>query len=187
MSSTDVGRGAPWRRGRRGSPSIRSGRGETTTSSPAATAIRSSSAAIAARPFPSRLFASSSRHGTATPTVTGAAAGTRLVELVDAAEQRPELVAAEHLLELRAVGRREHDLGRVEVEVEVAPHRRELLRGARLVGVLGDVLAARRAQLVGVLDHALERAVLRDQLAGGLVADARDARDVVGGVALERR
>ena len=31
----------------------------------------------------------------------------------------------------------------------------------------------------------LERAVLRDQLAGGLVADARDARDVVARVALE--
>ena len=31
----------------------------------------------------------------------------------------------------------------------------------------------------------LDRAVLRDQLAGGLVADAGDARDVVGAVALE--
>ena len=44
--------------------------------------------------------------------------------------------------------------GGVEVEVEVAPHRRELLRLARDVGVLEDVLLARRRKLVGVLDHA---------------------------------
>ena len=40
-------------------------------------------------------------------------------------------------------------------------------------------------ELAGVRDHLLERAVLRDQLAGGLVADPRDPRDVVRGVALE--
>ena len=34
-------------------------------------------------------------------------------------------------------------------------------------------------------DHFLERAVLRDQLTGGLVADPGNARDVVGRVALE--
>ena len=44
---------------------------------------------------------------------------------------------------------------------------------------------ARGRELVRVLDHLLERAVLRDQLAGRLVADAGDARDVVRGVALE--
>jgi hypothetical protein len=36
-----------------------------------------------------------------------------------------------------------------------------------------------------VLDHGFHRAVLRDQLAGGLVADPGDPRDVVRGVALE--
>ena len=46
-------------------------------------------------------------------------------------------------------------------------------------------LRARRRELVRVLDHRLERAVLRDQLAGGLVADAGDAGDVVARVALE--
>ena len=46
-------------------------------------------------------------------------------------------------------------------------------------------LRARGRELVGVLDHRLERAVLRDQLAGGLVADAGNTRDVVGGVALQ--
>ena len=36
-----------------------------------------------------------------------------------------------------------------------------------------------------MLEHALERAVLGDQLPGGLVPDPGDARDVVGRVALE--
>ena len=36
-----------------------------------------------------------------------------------------------------------------------------------------------------MLEHALERPVAGDQLGGGLVADPRDARDVVRGVALE--
>ena len=107
------------------------------------------------------------------------------VELVDAAQQVAELEAPEHLLQLRAVGRGEDELRHVAVELEVAPHRRQLLRLPRLVGVLGDVLAARRRQLVGVRDHLLERPVLPDQLPGGLVADPRDAGDVVRGVALE--
>ncbi len=109
----------------------------------------------------------------------------RGVELVDAIEERAELEAAEDLLELRAVGRLEHELRRVAVDVEVAPHRRELLRRARETGVLGDVLAARGRELVGMLDDRFERAVLGDQLAGCLVADAGNTRDVVGGVALQ--
>jgi hypothetical protein len=44
---------------------------------------------------------------------------------------------------------------------------------------------AGRRELVDVLEHALEGPVLRDQLAGGLVADPGNAGDVVGGVALE--
>ena len=106
--------------------------------------------------------------------------GDRVLEVVDPVQQRAELVAAEHLAQLRAVGRLEHDLRRIEVEIEVAPHRRELLRRPRLVGELGDVLAPRRRELVRVRDHLLQRAVLRDQLAGGLVADPGDAGDVVG-------
>ena len=51
--------------------------------------------------------------------------------------------------------------------------------------MLAHVLGARGRQLVDVLEHRLERAVLGDQLAGGLVTDPRDAGDVVGGVALE--
>ena len=111
--------------------------------------------------------------------------GHGLVELVDAREQRPELELPERLAQLCAIGRREHELGRVGVEIEVSAHRREHLRRARLLGELGQVLLARRRQLVDMLEHLFERAVLRDELAGGLVPDAWDARNVVRGVALE--
>ena len=109
----------------------------------------------------------------------------RGIERVDPAQQAAELEATEDLLQGRAVGRRRDQLRRVDPERQVAPHGREELRVARLVGVLLHGPAARGRQLVGVGDHVLERAVLRDQLAGGLVADPRDARDVVRRVALE--
>jgi hypothetical protein len=51
--------------------------------------------------------------------------GQRLVELVDPLQERPELEPPEHLLELGAVGRREHELRRVAIDVEVPVHRRQ--------------------------------------------------------------
>ena len=108
-----------------------------------------------------------------------------LVELVDAVQEIPELEAAEHLAELRAVGRLQNELGRVPVDVEIAPHRRQLLRETSLIGELRDVLLARRRELVCVRDHLLHRAVLRNQLPGCLVADTGNARDVVGAVAFQ--
>ncbi len=107
------------------------------------------------------------------------------IEVVHPAQQPAKLELAEHLLQPRAVGRREDELRRVAVELEVAPHRRELLRDLRLVGVLADVLPPGRRQLLDMLDHAFERAVLLDQLGRGLVADPGDARDVVRAVSLE--
>ena len=82
----------------------------------------------------------------ATPVTSTGRRRERLVERVEPRQQAAELEAAEDLLQLRAVGRGEHELGRVEVELEVAPHRRELLRDARLVGVLGDRPASGRAR-----------------------------------------
>ena len=109
----------------------------------------------------------------------------RLVERVDAPEQRAKLEPPEDLLELGAVRRLQDELGRIDAEVEIAPHRRQELRGPRLLGVLGDCLRPRGRELRSVLDDVLERAVLRDQLPRRLVPDAGDARDVVARVALQ--
>ena len=109
----------------------------------------------------------------------------RLVERVDPAQEPAELEAAEDLLQLRAVGRAGDEVARVDAELEVAAHRREQLRRARLLLVLGDRSRARRGEVARVLEHRLERAVLGDELARGLVPDAGDARDVVARVPLE--
>ena len=109
----------------------------------------------------------------------------RLVERVDAAEQRAELEATEDLLQLGPVGWLQHEPGGVDTEVEVPPHRCEELGGPSLLRVLGDRLRARGRQLGRMLDDLLERAVLRDQLPCGLVPDPGDPRDVVARVALE--
>ena len=111
--------------------------------------------------------------------------GEGLVDHVHALEQVAELVLPEHLLETRAVRRVEDELRGIAVELQVAAHGRELLGRPRLLGVLAEGAAARRREVVHVLEHALEGAVLRDQLAGCLVPDARNSRDVVGRVALE--
>ncbi len=66
------------------------------------------------------------------------------VEVVDAVQQVAKLEAPEHLAQLGAVGRREYELRRIAVDVEVAAHRRELLGEPRLVGELDHVLPTRR-------------------------------------------
>ncbi len=109
----------------------------------------------------------------------------RLVERVDAAEKRTELEPPEDLLELRTVGGLQNEPGRIDAEIEVAPHRREKLRGSGLLRVLGDRLRPCGRELRRVLDDVIERAVLRDELPGCLVPDARDAGDVVARVALQ--
>ena len=100
-------------------------------------------------------------------------------------EEAAELEAPEDLLERRAVGRRRDEVGGIDIEREVTAHRREHLRRARLLGVLADRLPARGRQLVSMRDHLLERAVLGDELPGGLVPDPGDPGDVVRGVPLE--
>ena len=150
----------------------------TTTPSSEATAIRPSSIATPTRPRVAPSGSSRQRDGLALE-LRPLLRRQRRVELVDAVEQATELEAPEHLLQLRAVGRAGDERRRVDVERQVAAHRRELLRRPRLVGVLAHRLAARGRELVGVRDHLLQRAVLGDQLAGGLVADPRDAGDVV--------
>ena len=74
----------------------------------------------------------------------------------------------------------------VEVDGHVAHHRRQPLGHARVLGVVGQVLLALGAgDLIDAGQHVLERAEALQQLGRRLVADPRDARDVVRRVALE--
>ena len=135
---------------------------------------------------PSGAASSPSRHGTDTPSSCIGAAGSASSMHVDPLQQVAELVLAEHLLQPRAVGRRR---ARARPGSQSSGRSRRIVASsfdcARLVGVLAQRLPARGRELVDVLEDVLERAVLRDQLAGGLVPEAGDARDVVRGVALE--
>src|SRR5439155_5213894 len=96
-----------------------------------------------------------------------------------------ELELPEHLAQLRAVRRLEHELRGIAFELQVAAHGCELLRASRLVRVLDQISTPRGWLLVGMVEHLLQRAVLSDQLPGGLVADSGNAGDVVGRVPLE--
>ena len=107
-------------------------------------------------------------------------------DLLQAAQRVAQLELAEDVAQPRPVGRRRRLGGDVDVHRDVAPDRRELLRHAREVGVLGEVLLALGARdVVDVREHALEVAPLLQELRRGLVADAGDAGDVVARVALE--
>ena len=66
-----------------------------------------------------------------------------------------------------------------ERQRDIALHGEELARLRQPVLHLAQVLAGEPADLIGLRDHALERAVLHDPLARGLRSDLVDARDVV--------
>ena len=106
--------------------------------------------------------------------------------LFQAAQRVAQLPVAEHLAQVGAVRR----LGELDLEVDVqrdvAHHRGQRLAHARVVRVIDQVLLALGARdLVDAGEHAFEVAELLQQVRGGLVADAGDAGDVVGRVALE--
>ena len=74
----------------------------------------------------------------------------------------------------------------IDSRVEVGDHRRKALRDPRVIGMLDQVLLPLCARhLVDVLEDGLERAELTQQGSCGLVPYSRDARDVVGAVALQ--
>ena len=113
----------------------------TRTSSPVETAARSSARASpngALCWFNTSSSSAASRHATDLGLRGRRGGGDGFVERVHATQEAAELEAAEDLLQRGAVGRRGDELGRVDVERQVAPHRREELRVARLVGVLTD-------------------------------------------------
>ena len=106
--------------------------------------------------------------------------------LLEPAQRVAQLPVAEHGPHAGAVDLARHLDLEVDVDRHVADHRRELLGEPRGVGVLGEVLLALGAgDLVDAGQHGLEVAEALQQVRGRLVADARDAGDVVGGVALE--
>ena len=106
--------------------------------------------------------------------------------LVEALDHLAQLELRRDLAQPAAVGLARASLADVDRHVDVVRQGRKLLRDAGVVGVLGEVLLALRAgDLVDVVEHRLQRAELLQQLGGGLVADPRNAGDVVGGVALE--
>jgi hypothetical protein len=119
----------------------------------------------------------------------GTLLGRRLVgaeRLLEPLERRAQLELPEHLPQARAVGPARDALVEVHADLDLALGCSELLRDPRVLGVLAQVLLALRARdRVDVRQHPFEVAVLLEQLGGGLLADAGDARDVVGGVALE--
>ena len=104
-----------------------------------------------------------------------------------AVDQRPELVLPEQPDDLLAVVLPHPAAGRVQGHADVAhePHQLTALEHGLAVLLERDPKLLRH-DLLDVRVQRVERLPRRDQLRGRLLAHARDARDVVGGVALER-
>ncbi len=117
------------------------------------------------------------------------AAGNRLAlgkRLFQPLHHRPQLELAHEVAQDAAVGLRRHRLPQVDARVDVVLERRQLLRHARVVGVLDQVLLALGAgDLLDARQDSLQRAEPLQQLGGRLLADPGDAGDVVGGVAAQ--
>ena len=161
------------------------------TSSPSGT---SGGAAASASSSPASVARSPERRPRRTPRCSAVASsrarrlGLLLLgeRLLEPAQRVAQLVLAEQLAQPRAVRRALELLGQVEVHRHVAADRRQLLGDARVLGVVGQVLLALGAgDLVDRGEHRLEVAEALQQVRRRLVADARDARDVVRRVALE--
>ena len=106
--------------------------------------------------------------------------------LLQAAQRFAQLEPAERVPELGAVRRRRRERLEVELDVDVALGGGELLGEARRLGVLGQVLLALGpGDVVDVIEDALEGSEPLQQVGRRLVADPRNARDVVAGVALQ--
>ena len=106
--------------------------------------------------------------------------------LVEALHHGAELELRRHVAQAAAIRRCPRLLADVDRDVYVVVERGQLLRDTGVVGVLGQVLLALGAgDLVDAVEHGLQRPELLQELGRGLVADPRDARDVVGGVPLQ--
>ena len=106
--------------------------------------------------------------------------------LLQARERRAQLELAEDLAQLGAIGLVRGLGHRVDLDGHVGLDRGQHLGEPRVVGMRGEVLLALGPRdVVDVVEDFLERPEALQQLRGGLVADARDARDVVRRVALQ--
>ena len=105
------------------------------------------------RPRPAEISSSPSRQGDLDRVTFIGARRDRDVELIDAVQEIAELEAPEDLLQLRAIGRIEHELRWIAVDVEIAAHRREPLRQARDWSACSVMLRARRRELDERLNH----------------------------------
>ena len=101
--------------------------------------------------------------------------------------QHPELQAVEQRVHLVPVPGLQPQLGRVEVQRQVADQCVELAVADHVAEVFTQALASLAGDLVGVGDHALKAVVLDDPLGRGLGPDTGDTRQVVGVLPDERR
>ena len=94
--------------------------------------------------------------------------------------QGPEGLA--HLLGRKA---RELDVIEGKLDRRVTPDRSDRAADARILRMLADALPHLALDLVGMLEHIVERAPFGEQLGGGLLANAGNTGDVITRIALE--
>ena len=99
--------------------------------------------------------------------------------------QHPELQAVEQGVDLLPVPRLHRQVGRHQRQLEVGDQRVELPVADHVPEVLAQRLPCLARDLLGPVDDVVEPVVLGDPLGRGLRPDARDAGEVVGGLADE--
>ena len=100
----------------------------------------------------------------------------RLQRLEQPVAEHPELQPVEQGVDLVAVPRLDGEVGRAEVEVEVADQRVEAAVADHVAEVLAERLALLAGDLVGVGDDVVEAVELVDPLRGVALAHARARR-----------
>ena len=112
--------------------------------------------------------------------------GLHHADLVQPVEQGTELEGREEPAHLRGIPLPHDAVLGADLERQIGDDTRQLLVQGQLRRGRQHVVLQLPAQLVPVLEQRLDRAVLLDQLRGGLLPHPRDTGDVVGGVALQR-
>src|SRR5207245_8855094 len=95
--------------------------------------------------------------------------------LHQAGPQGPELQLVEQRARAFTIERTGDELGRFDVELDVAPQQRHLAVQQDALTELREILTLSRRKLVEVVEDAFERLVGRHELRGRLLADAGNA------------